>query len=74
MLKNSKSITKSKKIRFCHKKKQILILCGKNPILLVLLFWEISHPPELTCPPHFRIQRGYPKRYGQSLNAWTEPI
>ena len=33
-----------------------------NAIILVLLFKEISIRPELSSPPHFRIQGGYRER------------
>ena len=34
----------------------------KNAIILVLPFKEISLRPELSSPPRFRIQGGYPER------------
>ena len=35
-----------------------------NPTLLVLPIEEISLQPELSSPPRFRIQGGYPERDG----------
>ena len=43
----------------------------KNATLLVLLIEEISLQPELFSPAHFRIQGGYPERYGRT-NKRTE--
>ena len=37
----------------------------ENYILLVLPFEEISLRPELSTPPRFRIQGGYPERDGE---------
>ena len=43
-------------IFFCRKK------TTKNAIILVLPIEEISLRPELSSPPRFRIQGGYPER------------
>ena len=43
----------------------------KNPILLVLPIKEISLQPELSSPLRFRIQGGYPQRYGGLTDALT---
>ena len=38
-------------------------------ILLVLPIEEISHRPELSSPPRFRIQGGYPERDGVGVGV-----
>ena len=50
--KKSKSLKEEKKI------------VRKNPILLVLPIEQISLQPDLSSPARFRIQEGYPERYG----------
>ena len=62
-MKKSQKIFK-KKTFFQKKKKKKRKKTGKNAILLVLPIEEISLRPELSSPPRFRIQGGYPKRDG----------
>ena len=46
----------------------------KNAIPLVLLIEEISLRPELSSPPRFRIQGGYPERYGRTNEAGRKSL
>ena len=58
------------------KRKSLYLICLKmfvfsptkikiNAILFMLPFEEISLRPELSSPPRFRIQGGYPERDGR---------
>ena len=57
------------KIFFFRRKKE-----EKNAILLVFQYKEDPTRPELSTSPRFRIQGGYPERYGQSTEILVSNI
>ena len=67
MVKKSRNMKKSEKITFFKQsenfeEKKNILQKEKNAILLVKPIEEISLRPELSTPPRFRIQGGYPER------------
>ena len=80
MVKKSENLEKSQKIPFFSKNLKILkiyflfVKKKKNAISLVLPNEEISLRPELSSPPRFRIQGGYPERDIQTNEGRTKEI
>ena len=63
IVRKSENLNSLKKKTFYQKLKIVKYLyTQKNPIFLVLSIEKISLRPELSSPPGFRIQGGYPKR------------
>ena len=84
MVKKSENLKKSRKIsknHFFSKNLKILKIFffrrkknKKNAIILVLPNEEIILRPELSSPPRFRIQGGYPERYGRTKDGGRTEI